>query len=113
MRFHVDFKGAHNLVEATPSQIQLAEIGRRLWRELFVEVFSSDQLQDWENRIPSFGCSCKKFYRDWKGTNPPDFPLAFAWKYHLKTAVNQKLSKPNLGFEDAEGLWGSANGRLD
>lgn len=88
---------------------RLAETGRALWRELFLEIFSEEQLEDWESRIPKFECNCKRFYDEWKADNLPTFPLLFRWKYDLKTAVNAKLNKPNLTFEEACALWKNNN----
>jgi hypothetical protein len=88
------------------SATHLAETGRQLWRELFLEIETEEQLTDWELRIPSYGCDCQAFYLDWKLTNPPTFPLLPRWKYDLKSAVNEKLKHPNITFEEACGIWG-------
>lgn len=100
MKFFVDFSGTRELVEEVQSKQDLAEVGRRLWRELFVEVSTDEQLWQWEQRIPRFGCTCKQFYRSWKAKNPPTFPLSLEWKWMLKSAVNKKLGKPNLSWEE-------------
>ena len=84
----------------------LAETGRQLWRELFLEIETEEQLTDWELRIPSYGCDCQAYYLNWKLTNPPAFPLQPRWKYDLKTAVNTKLKRPNLTWPEACHLWG-------
>jgi hypothetical protein len=80
-------------------------IGRMLWRLLFTEVESEQQLEEWEKKIPRYECDCKKFYTDWKASNPPSFPLSFEWKYNLKSAVNAKLGHDNLTIDEAIEFW--------
>ena len=85
---------------------RLAETGRALWRELFLSVFSKDQLANWESQIPQYECNCKQFYLDWKADNPPTFPLPPTWKYALKSAVNTKLGHENVTYQEACQMWG-------
>ena len=65
-------------------------------------------LANWELKIPQYGCSCKKFYAEWKAENEPDFtsPDAFfAWGVDLHNAVNRKLGKPELTIDEARKIW--------
>jgi len=84
----------------------IAEQGPALWRELFLSVHSKDDLANWKSKIPKYGCSCSDFYAEYEKANPPSFPLTCRWKYELKTAVNQKLNRPNLTWPEACELWG-------
>ncbi len=90
--------------------VSKAEQGRALWRELFLEVETESQLQNWEQKIPKYGCSCSNFYANWKPSHIPSFPLSFEWKHSLKSAVNQKLGHPNLALEEARAFWNSQLG---
>jgi hypothetical protein len=86
--------------------IDVAEIGRKLWRELFETIDTAEQLKTWEKKIPNYGCYCREFYRQWKADHPPTFPLLPRWKYDLKSAVNEKLGHQNLTYEEACSQWG-------
>jgi hypothetical protein len=72
-----------------------------------------EQLTKWELLIPQYGCSCKRFYAEWKAANPPDFssPEAFfAWGVALHNAVNSKLGKPEITIEEAYKIWRNSDG---
>ena len=72
-----------------------------------------EQLTEWELLIPQYGCSCKRFYAEWKAANPPDFssPEAFfAWGVALHNAVNAKLGKPEITIEEAYSIWRKSDG---
>ncbi len=99
--------------KARKQKVRLTKAGKRLWRELFLEVESEEQLTDWEKKIPSYGCSCKRFYRDWKITNPPDFPLRLEWKWKLKSAVNHKLGHKDLTLDAAREFWSAQAGNAE
>ena len=86
-------------------RVNIEKTGRQLWDELFLSVNSLSDLQSWESKIPKYGCDCEKFYKTWKLQNPPDDNISFEWKWQLKTAVNQKLEKPNLSLADAKWLY--------
>lgn len=83
---------------------QLAVIGRELWRELHSDV-TFDHLLEWESKIPSYGCSCKLFYHEWKASNPPRKDDFFAWTVELHNAVNAKLGKPIITLQQAREIW--------
>jgi hypothetical protein len=72
-----------------------------------------EQLTEWELLIPQYGCSCKRFYAEWKAANPPDFtsPEAFfAWGVALHNAVNAKLGKPQITIDEAYKIWRQSDG---
>lgn len=87
----------------------IAEVGRRLWRELFLEVQTLDDLAAWEQRVPNYECKCKAFYEHWKKSNPTivhsDDLISFEWKWSLKSAINRKLDHANLSLEEARRHW--------
>jgi hypothetical protein len=72
-----------------------------------------EQLTEWELLIPQYGCSCKRFYSEWKAANPPDFssPEAFfAWGVNLHNAVNAKLGKQQITIDEAYSIWRKSDG---
>lgn len=116
MRFTVPFSDAiaRNAIDRNNTDQQsIAEVGKALWRELFLSVFTQNELADWRKKIPKYGCPCADFYAAYERDNPPTFPLSFRWKYDLKSAVNAKLSHPNLSYEDAFKFWNVADRSAD
>lgn len=97
------------IADIEASQKRLAKAGREAWRKLFTLVFTPDELREWERTIPAYGCKCKAFYKEWAKQDPPKFDASgrvdFAWKWKLKSAVNQKLGHANLSLEDAKAFW--------
>jgi hypothetical protein len=82
----------------------LTEVGRDLWTELHTSV-TLETLAEWENRIPSFSCGCRKFYKEWKAYNQPRKDNFFAWTVELHNAVNEKLGKPKITLDEARRIW--------
>lgn len=88
---------------------RLIQKGRECWRRLFSEVETPEDLQDWEQTIPRYGCNCKRFYDEWIKANPPEINggrVAFRWKWSLKSAVNRHLGHADLTLEEAAARWG-------
>jgi hypothetical protein len=76
-------------------------------------ISTIEQLTEWELLIPQYGCSCKRFYAEWKAANAPDFtsPEAFfAWGVALHNAVNAKLGKPEITIDEAYSIWRKSDG---
>jgi hypothetical protein len=72
-----------------------------------------EQLTEWELLIPQYGCSCKRFYAEWKAANLPDFSSTeafFAWGVALHNAVNAKLGKPEITIDEAYSIWRKSDG---
>jgi hypothetical protein len=114
-QFKADHSGAaavfkERAVGKKVASVSKAEQGRALWKELFLAVETEFQLQNWEQKIPKYGCSCSSFYTKWKSNHIPSFPLSFEWKHSLKSAVNQKLGHPDLALEEARAFWNSQSG---
>lgn len=88
----------------------MAEVGRKLWRELFLEVRTLQGLAAWEQRIPNYECKCRAFYDYWKKDHQPievDGEIPFEWKWSLKSAINRKLDHADLTLEQARAFWSS------
>ena len=65
-------------------------------------------LAEWELRIPSYGCACRKDYMLYKASTPPDFTSPeslWLWGFNLHNYVNRKLGKPELTVEEARLQW--------
>ncbi len=91
-----------------PKSIDIAIAGRKLWERLHTEP-TLEVLAAIEKELPRFGCSCDKFYSDWKEKHP--FPAngteweKFVWTVDLHNAVNVKLKKPEMSSVDAWKQW--------
>ena len=76
-------------------------------------ILSKRDLLEWELTIPKYECGCQAFYAQHKADNPPDFtsPEAFfRWGVALHNAVNRKLGKPELTYEEALSIWRKNDG---
>ena len=76
-------------------------------------IVNAEGLAAWELLIPQYGCSCKRFYAEWKAANPPDFTSTeafFAWGVALHNAVNAKLGKPEITIDEAYSIWRKSDG---
>jgi hypothetical protein len=97
----------------TYASINITPIGNP-WKSLHDgSILTPRDLAKWEIRIPQYGCSCKRFYAEWKAANPPDFssPEAFfAWGVALHNAVNAKLGKPEITIDEALSIWSKTDG---
>ncbi|AMV34321.1 hypothetical protein VN12_19505 [Pirellula sp. SH-Sr6A] len=90
----------------------LAELGSRLWAELFQSVSTIHDLEAWEKRVPNYDCTCQSFYLHWKSKNQPaevNGEIPFEWKWSLKSAVNRKLGHADLTLEEARQFWSSVS----
>jgi hypothetical protein len=88
------------------SSLSIDAVGPALWRELFLSIETSEQLEAWKAKIPKYSCTCANFYAEHERNNPPQFPLSARWKYDLKSAVNAKLGHANITYQEACHLWG-------
>jgi len=77
-----------------------------LWNELHTEVRTAEQFEAWVKRVPSFGCSCASWLKDYLAKNPlPDGDLAeYGWTLH--NSVNAKLGKPEFSWAEFETKYG-------
>jgi hypothetical protein len=97
----------------TYASINIMPIGNP-WESLHDgSILTPRDLANWEITIPNYGCSCKRFYAEWKAANAPDFtsPEAFfAWGVNLHNAVNAKLGKLEITIDEAYSIWRKSDG---
>ena len=62
------------------------------------------QFLDWLNSIPN-QCDCRKEFEALLQTNPPRFYDWRRWTWEIHNAVNAKLHKPEVTWDDATELW--------
>lgn len=67
-----------------------------LWNELHAKQDPTvEWFEQWISRVPSFGCGCKPWLREYLSTNAPDYGNGwYEWTVTLHDAVNAKLGKP-------------------
>ncbi len=76
-----------------------------LWHQLHTEVRTAEQFTNWVTRVPSFGCGCASWLKDYLAKNPPHDDLRrYGWELHC--AVNQKLGKPEFSWAEFETKYG-------
>jgi len=71
-----------------------AKLGRELWSELHARPMTQHQFEEWCNRVPAFGCSCRKDLLAYIDKHPVDWDNFYEWGVLLHDAVNVKLGKP-------------------
>jgi len=60
----------------------------------------------WCGRVPSIGCGCREWLKDYLVANPPDFGEGwFEWIWRLHNAVNTKLGKPSVTSDEASAIY--------
>ena len=84
----------------------LAQQGRQLWGELhaLADAYAPDKmgetvhwLAQFEDRIPRYGCPCRRAWKMLVRKFPPDLTSREAfvmWTRHAHDAVNRKLGRP-------------------
>ena len=77
-----------------------------LWNELHSDVRTAEQFADWVKRVPSFGCSCSSWLKDYLAKNPPHGDLR-RYGFFLHRAVSEKLGKPEFTWAEFETKYGS------
>lgn len=80
----------------------LDTVYHQLWHDLHSEVRTAEQFANWVTRVPSLGCPCSSWLKDYLATNPvPDTGLAeYGWTLH--NAVSRKLNKPEFTWAEFE-----------
>ena len=83
----------------------------QLWHELHTEVRTAEQFEAWVKRVPSFGCGCQSWLKDYLAKNDfSDGDLAeYGWRLH--NAVNAKLraegkDRPEFSWAEFETKYG-------
>ena len=66
-----------------------------LWSELHTKQDATPEwFADWVARVPSFGCGCQAWLKDYLAGNPPRYEDFYGWSVLTHDAVNVKLGKP-------------------
>jgi hypothetical protein len=108
-------EGGRPPAETTPKLDRAAVLiilGRKAWGWLHIEAKEGRLTEDRINckfipMIPSYGCTCKKEFREIIKAIPFDLENQFAVTAAWHNAVNQKLGKPVLSLEEAVSIWAS------
>jgi hypothetical protein len=88
----------------------LDTVYHQLWNELHTHVKTAEQFKAWVKRVPSFGCSCASWLKDYIAANPPTDNLReYGWTLHNK--VNAKLrdegkDRPEFSWAEFETKYG-------
>jgi hypothetical protein len=86
---------------------QLLNIYHALWQELHTKKDATKEwFASWLKRIPSLGCECRNAFEAIMKANPPRFDDWWRWTWEVHNAVNRKLGKPELSWEDSVAIWG-------
>lgn len=79
---------------------------RELWTELHTKQDATPEwLEAWLNRVPNYGCGCRKKAKELIAENPPDFARFFEWTVELHNLVNEQLGKPAVTPDEARAIW--------
>jgi hypothetical protein len=73
------------------------EVYHALWKEVHnkKQEATPEWFADWLGRVPSAGCGCRAWLRDYIEKNPPIYGEGFyEYSVFLHDAVNQKRGKP-------------------
>jgi len=74
------------------------------WKLIHTTHMDATQFEAWLDSIPS-QCNCRKAFNELLKTNPPRFSDWQRWTWEIHNAVNVKLSKPEVTWDDAVKLW--------
>jgi len=81
---------------------------RMFWREMWTRLFALqtvEELHQWESDLNLATCNCGSFYQEFRKQNAIGEKVEFEWKWKLKSAVNEKLGKPNISLDQARWLY--------
>jgi hypothetical protein len=93
-------------VERHQAKQDRLERARKHWEELHQQQNSdANWLVSWVKRIPQFGCSCGEEFQRILRANPPRFDDWQRWTFEVHNAVNAKLGKPEIEWNEACNLW--------
>lgn len=89
-----------------------------LWKKLHTNALTykdskpNPYLTTFTNQVPRFngrsGCKCQEFWVKWVKSNPPSYGAEdqyFNWTVNAHNAVNTKLGKKLLSYEEAKQLY--------
>lgn len=76
---------------------------REHWRKIHTTQMDEDSFKKWLTALPK--CDCLEAFLAILKINPPRFDDWFMWTWEIHNAVNAKLSKPEVTWDDAAKLW--------
>ena len=74
------------------------------WAKLHTTRFTPEEFELWVQSIP--GCAtCQRDFRKLLETHTPRFDDWHRWSWQIHNAVNEKIGKPIVSWQDACKLW--------
>ena len=74
------------------------------WRLLHTSKMDAKSFSIWLDGIPK-QCDCRKSIESILESNPPRFDDWWRWGWEFHNAINAKLNKPEIIWDDASRLW--------
>ena len=100
----VDPTKAKEQSEANERQLQFY---RDLWDALHTQENPTQAwFASWCSLVPSFGCGCQSWLREYLIENPPRFNDWFAYSVELHNAISRKLNKEQWTIDRAREHYG-------
>lgn len=95
------------------SASQITVQGPRFWAELHSFALRHEGKNraihgwflDWMGDLPFYGCPCKEHLEQYVSENTPDYQNFFEWTIDLHNAVNERIGKRTINYDDARTLW--------
>lgn len=84
--------------------VPLVEQQRAHWATLHTTPMDSTQFKLWCESIPG-ECMCSAGFKKIVESNPPRFDDWQRWSFEAHNAVNFKLGKPDISFDEACQQW--------
>ena len=78
---------------------------REHWRKLHTSEMDAMKFSVWLKEIPN-QCNCGESFNSLLETNPPRFDDWHRWTWEIHNAVNRKLGKLEVTWDDAVKIWG-------
>lgn len=85
--------------------------GAGLWAELHKRALAHNGEQDWvwlnqwTERIPSYGCACKSNWKNLMKQYPPQWNDYFFWSVTMHSKVSESIGKMSLTVQQARQIW--------
>lgn len=93
---------AQSIIE---NKVKIEEEGRIAWKALHnaakAGMLSDNWLETWEGLIPRYGCQCLSGWKKIRSEIPFRPEDQFEWSWEVHQAINKKLGKAGLTFEEA------------
>ncbi len=92
------------LLEIDRDKSELIAAQRKCWEILHTSVMNVEQFALWLKSIP-VQCNCGKSFEEILQNNPPRFDDWHKWTWEVHNAVNRKLGKAELTWNEAVEKW--------